>query len=88
MTRTKFEIMTEDIDRQGIINIVSNYFSAFSVTPQVGVWKRQEEKSLIITVIGNPSDESAILDIAMIIKRENKQEAVLIAVSQISEVMI
>jgi hypothetical protein len=77
-----YRIMTEDINRDSIIAIVSQNFESFTIIPAMGYWRGNAEKSLIIEIIGNADDYGKIQDCADNIRRQNKQECVLIIQSQ------
>ena len=68
---------TEDVNREGIIEILDKYFTAYNVTETLGRWKGLGEKSLMIEVTG--TDLESVHDAAREIKEVNKQEAVLIS---------
>ena len=88
MKRMKYELYTENINYDTTMVIVSSYFPAFSVVNQAGYWMRKKEDSLLITIIGDLSDRPTILEMAIEIKKENKQQAVLVAACQIDEIMV
>jgi hypothetical protein len=69
-------ILTEDVNRQAIIEILSKYFESFNVAETTGYWKGKAEKSLSIELIG-----SAYADVRRAseeIRIANNQEAILI----------
>ena len=69
-------ILTEDVNRQLVIDILSKYFDSFSIVPQVGYWKGQEERSLSIEIIG--ASEKTVLRASEEIRVANAQEAVMV----------
>ncbi|MBW8002570.1 MAG: DUF3574 domain-containing protein [Planctomycetes bacterium] len=81
----KFEILTEDKNRDKIIAEVSKFFDGFSITEQIGYWKGEQEKSLNIMIVGRYSDSRKIDRIASAIQNFNDQESVMTLVSEIHE---
>lgn len=81
--RYKYEIMTENINMPMIVKIVSKHFTGFSIQKQFGYWKGQQESSLNIVIFGNDRDIHAVEDIAEKIKTANKQESVLISITDV-----
>ncbi len=74
----KFELHTEDKNREGIERIVKSHFSSFSIQGQIGFWQGGIEKSLCIVITGTKKDVHAVVDIARRIKTLNKQDSVLV----------
>lgn len=69
-------ILTEDINRNEVIEILSKYFDSFTVQQTRGFWKGAAEGSLSIELIG-----AAYADVRRAseeIRIANNQEAVLI----------
>jgi hypothetical protein len=69
-------ILTEDVNRETVVSIVSKYFDAFTVYPAIGYWKGIPESSLTIDIIGGnyPDVRRAAIDI----KAANNQDAVMV----------
>jgi len=73
-----FRIYTENKNKDAINKIVSKSFNAFTTYDAIGFWKSTQERSLIIEVITESKNANKIKHVAQEIKKENKQEAVLI----------
>ena len=76
----KYEIHTEDINRDRIIEIVlQNYrVCSFSISKQLGYWKEQPENSICITIFANKKARLVVHGIAGQIRDINSQECVLV----------
>ena len=71
-----YRILTQDVNRDGIVGYIGTYFDSYTVIPAIGFWHGFEEKSLIIEI---DTDNRIIVErIALWIKQTNKQEAVLV----------
>ena len=80
----KFEIMTEDKNREGVRRIVQTHFSGFTIQmARDGFWRDEHEMSICITIIGTVADRESVKDIAIRIKSLNKQESVLVVISKV-----
>ncbi len=73
-----YRIYTEDVNRSGILGIVSNVFDGFTVFQTFGYWKGNRESSLVIEIVGDSSDKSKIRKIAKAIRLVNRQDSVLV----------
>lgn len=71
-----YRIMTEDTNRRGIQQILSQHFTAFTVFPALGCWKGKQERSLVIELSGVKRRD--VIRAAQEIKERNKQDAVLV----------
>ena len=87
-TKVKYEIMTEDMNRDGVTEIVSRFFPSFSIVLQVGIWKDVKEDSISIVIIGYQSDEPCVNEMALEIKTLNRQQAILVAKSYVECILI
>ena len=76
MHSVSHRILTEDINRQSVIDILSKYFDSFTLIAQKGYWKGQEERSLSIEIIG--ASEKTVLRASEEIRVANAQEAVMV----------
>lgn len=85
-----YRIMTEDTNRARLTALVSERFDCFSVYNGTGYWKGNAEQSLTIEIIDVDGSipSGAIDSLALAIKELNKQEAVLITVSDIEGKLI
>lgn len=72
-----YRIITEDINRGEIVEIVKQYFDSFTLIPAFGYWQGILEGSLIIE-IGGPILGGEVFDLADRIKQFNKQDIVLV----------
>lgn len=71
-----FRILTEDVNRAYIYQILDSRVDGYTVSTGVGCWKGQRESSLAIDLIG--AERSIVYDLADSIKAANKQESVLV----------
>lgn len=88
MRQVKYNIYTEDVNRENILHIINKFFTGYNLQVLTGYWKGVKEKSLKIEVIGLPWDYSGIEKIAKDIKKLNKQEAVYITQEKIEAYLI
>ena len=74
-----YRILTEDLNREDIVAIASQYFPSFTLLDGTGYWNGTAERCLIIEVDGHESNIAAdVLSVADRIKKQNEQEAVLV----------
>ena len=71
-----YRILTEDIRRGRVIDIISRYTDGATIYPATGLWRGKLENSLAIELSG--IKHKNVLRIAEDIKRENDQKKVLI----------
>lgn len=76
MNAFSHRILTEDINRNEVIEIVAKYFDSFTVTLTWGYWKGKAEPALSIEVIGGSFTD--VLSAARQIREANSQECVLV----------
>lgn len=88
MNQICYRIYTEDKNKDQIKAIVSTHFLGYTMYEASGVWNRQEEKSLIIEIVGEESREVDINKVAKKIKAYNGQEAVLITKSKVESRLV
>jgi hypothetical protein len=81
--RVKYEIMTENLNLNMIVKIVNSHFSGFSIVKQLGYWEGEQEQSLNIVIFGNSSDLCAVEDIIDRIKTLNKQQSILLSITDV-----
>lgn len=72
-----YRIFTEDINQNGIEQIVAKYFPGFTTHKAEGFWRLQKEDSLIIEIV-TEDDDAKVKAIAGEIKQANSQEAILV----------
>jgi len=74
-----YRIITEDKNRDGIVDIVKEYFDGFTLIPAIGYWQGIKENSLIIEIdVKHPLSKYRIKVIAKRIKELNEQQAVIV----------
>lgn len=85
-----YRIMTEDKNRPELTALVTSRFDCFTIYHGVGYWRGNAEGSLTIEIIDVRGDISyeQIASLAKSIKRLNKQEAVLVTVSELQGELI
>ena len=71
-----YQILTEDVNKTGLLAILDHHFQAYNITATDGRWKGADEKSLIIEVTGTTSEK--IEKVAEYIRHANRQDAVLV----------
>lgn len=80
MRRMEYRIITEDLNRDKIIELVSYHYSGFSITENTGFWNHEQEKSITISIIaaGSLKNLQIVRSIAESIRVLSKQESVLV----------
>lgn len=73
-----YRILTEDKNRDGIVGIIKECFTGFTLIPAIGYWQGIKENSLIIEINASSLDEYRINVIAKQIKILNNQQAVMV----------
>lgn len=74
-----YRILTEDKNRDGIVDIIKEHFDGFTLIPAIGYWQGVKENSLIIEISVTPRpDNYRIYVIVDQIKILNSQQAVLV----------
>ncbi len=78
--QTEYKIITEDLNRDKIISIISYHFKSYSIQVQLGYWLNCPENSIVISIIAETSKKNrlTIRAIAGQIRNINKQECVLV----------
>lgn len=69
-------ILTEDVNYNLVVDILSKYFDSFTIQQSRGYWKGSAEASLVIEVIGGAYGD--VRKASEEIRVANNQEAVLI----------
>ena len=75
MNETIFRIYCEDVNRDGIDMVLSRNLEGFTVTPGMGFYKGQKEKSLVIEAFG--TTRSAVKRVCQELADESRQEQVI-----------
>ena len=88
--KSVYRIYTENKNRPQTVATVGEFFEGFTVFEAVGLWKGQQEKSLVFEIIADstPQTVEGVEAISEAIKRHNQQEAVYITVGEISARLI
>ena len=74
-----YRILTENVDKEWICDLISKYFDGFTVFETTGYWRGCQEQSLCIEIMTDDSLSFWIYDIMCPkICRHNKQESVLV----------
>ena len=78
MKQVEYKIYTEA--KPGIDKIVGNIFEAFTINIGTGYWKGVREGSAQITILcdDSPNSQTLVRQVSLEIKKQNKQECVLI----------
>jgi hypothetical protein len=79
-----YRIYTEDINRDKIVKIISNWFNGFTLFEGTGYWKGVSERALVIEIIADDEDEKDIAAMAGEIQSVNTQESVLVSKTEVS----
>jgi hypothetical protein len=69
-----YRIYTQEKNRQKILKLVSKQFESFTVQPILGYYKNEEEKSIVLEIVGARSHE--IERLAETIRKMNGQKSV------------
>lgn len=73
-----YRILTEDKNRDRVINYVSKYFKGFTVFTALGYWQGKQEPSLIIEIESDLQyARDMVIDVCEHINHENNQECCL-----------
>lgn len=83
MAQLMFRICTEDTNREGIAQILDQWFESWSMWPGKGSWKGTRERSLLIEWVVPATELPGVArvkakQVAREIGYRNKQEAVLV----------
>lgn len=86
-----YRICTENVNKDKVVKLASQYFDGFTVIEGQGYWKGTSEASLIIEYICN--DETAAVggcvhNFAKAVRGHNKQECVLIQAIKADSILI
>lgn len=76
-----YRILTEDKNREGIVDIIKIRFAGFTLIPAIGYWQGIKENSLIIEIEIETLlkyHENSIHEIARQIKVLNNQQVVMV----------
>jgi hypothetical protein len=75
-----YRIYTEDVNRKTIHNLADARFTGYTVYTATGVWKGDQELSLVLEFAAERDWEigKSVCDLAREIKAANHQEAVLV----------
>ncbi len=92
-TRKLYQVYTEDKNYKDVEKIVAKEFSGFSIILADGFYKGVEEAAFIIEIIGDLATQASVDDlryelervrrVAKLIKEKNRQESVILTVTDI-----
>lgn len=71
-----YRILTENKNKDQILDLVSVYFDGFTVFEGIGYWKTLKEDNLTIEI--ETDDKEKVYELASLIKNNNHQEAILV----------
>lgn len=74
----KYEIMTEDLNREVIEKMIGEHFKGFSITEQIGYYDGKREDSICIVIMAPAGKKFKIEELAGKIRDLNSQESVLV----------
>ncbi len=75
-----YRIFTEDKNRGNVETLAAMFFDGFTMYEARGYWKGNIESSLVIEICADHTDRPKIDSLAMAIKFNNAQSAVLVQV--------
>ena len=79
----RYEILTEDKNRDFIEKTVNKYFSGYTLRKQIGYWQGTPEKSLSIIILAENKIEQEVISIVCNeIKVYNNQDSVIYTVDK------
>ena len=81
-----YRIITENVNKQGIIEVVTKYTDGFTLIDATGFWESKPENTLIIEIVGIGC--STVIKIARDIKELNNQESVLIQLIEVKDCFV
>lgn len=81
--KMKFEIYTEDLNREYIESVLNKHFKGYTLSEQIGFWNGHKEASLLITIITIADDDDLIATLCEKIRDYNEQDTVMISVSPV-----
>ena len=85
---TRYRILTEDVNREGLLRILGQRFQSYAVLTADGGWLGKPERSICIEIDGTEAERSAVQDMAREIKKLNRQDAVLVTEEPIRAYLI
>lgn len=80
-------IYTEYKNRRKIEALALRWFKTFNIAPRVGYWQGKREECLVIEIILE-TDCTEVYRLARVIKRLNRQKAVLVTTCAVGAVMV
>ena len=82
-----YRIYTENKNLEGIKEILNRAFQSYTLLEGVGIWRGVQEKCLVVEIL-NDITPAYLEIVATDIKFLNKQEAILLTVSEIESKLI
>ena len=83
-----YRILTEDKDREKVIQLVSEVSGGFTLIEAQGYWKGVAEKSIVIEIDNDDITDVDIKELAEKIRHANNQECVLVQVMHVMSQLI
>ena len=75
MAQSIYRIYTQEKNREKILKLVSRQFESFTVQPVLGYYKKKQEKSIVLEIVGAKASE--VEELAATIRKMNGQTSVL-----------
>jgi hypothetical protein len=91
MSQIKFRIYTENVvgKHEDISRIISDHLPSCTRFYDLGLWEGAPERSLVIEFIGEPLKwVGTIVNLALALKRELNQQAVMITQESVEVIMV
>lgn len=74
----KFEIMTQDLNRELVEKLIGEHFKGFSIIEQIGYYDGKREDSINIVIMAPACDKFLVEELAGKIRDLNSQDSVLV----------
>lgn len=80
------QVYTEKKNVGALRGLAASVFSSYTMTYGIGVFRGQEEKCLVFTIVG--AEPLAVKDFADMVKVLNAQHSVLVVESEVNAVLV
>lgn len=80
----EYKIITEDLNREKIFDLIKYHFDGFTIQGQLGYWENKIENSVCFVIIAPKTDRELVHLIARQIQDLNSQECVLVTETPIT----
>lgn len=67
---------TKELETSKASGIISKFFEGFTILSATGFWKSTHEKSMVVEILTDDSQEGKVYEMAGILKQELKQESI------------